>query len=179
MEELNGLDDGGQDVFSELITCLPDTGGIEELQIDYSKLFVGPYELLAPPYGSLYLEDNNTTMGLSTNDVTNKYLRAGLAPGIREAPDHIAMELEFMYFLIFKEIEEQVSSNIGKIVSFQNQQRDFLGMHLGMWISDFAIKVIKHAETKFYRNLVEITASFIKEDMEYLHSIINDTEKYQ
>ena len=29
---------------------------LKHLQIDFAKLFVGPYSLLAPPYASIYLE---------------------------------------------------------------------------------------------------------------------------
>ena len=45
-------------------------------------------------------------MGDSTMDVRMRYgdARLELAADFKEAPDHIAAELEFMHFLIFKEI---------------------------------------------------------------------------
>jgi TorA maturation chaperone TorD len=39
---------------------------------------VGPFLVPAPPYGSVYLEDNRQLMGDSTIDVRRHYLSLGL-----------------------------------------------------------------------------------------------------
>ena len=80
---------------------------LQQLNIDYARLFVGPFRLLAAPYGSVYLEDKREIMGVSTLDARKRYVEAGLdfSDDVKEAPDHIAFELEFMYYLVFKEIE--------------------------------------------------------------------------
>ena len=82
-------------------------GDLEKLQVDFSRLFIGPYRLLAPPYGSIYLEKDYKVMENSTVDVRERYRQAGLdiSAKFKDAPDHVAAELEFMYFLIFKEIK--------------------------------------------------------------------------
>ena len=69
----------------------------ESLKSDFSRLFIGPFKLLAPPYGSIYLDGNSCLMGASTMEVRQLYRNEGLNPVIKEAPDHIAIELEFMY----------------------------------------------------------------------------------
>jgi len=68
----------------------------EALKVDFARLFVGPYKLLAAPYGSVYLDSGRTMMGDSTLDVKNRYREAGLntATNFKEAPDHITAELE-------------------------------------------------------------------------------------
>ncbi|GAH03838.1 unnamed protein product, partial [marine sediment metagenome] len=78
---------------------------IDRLKVDYARLFVGPYSLLAPPYGSVYLEGERRIMGDSTLNVLAMYRETGLdiAQDFNDAPDHIAAELEFMYSLVFKE----------------------------------------------------------------------------
>ena len=45
-----------------------DTTSIQALEVDFSRLFVGPFKVLAPPYGSIYLDTMGTVMGLSTVD---------------------------------------------------------------------------------------------------------------
>ena len=35
--------------------------GLAQLGIAFSKLFVGPFELIAAPYGSVYLDENRRT----------------------------------------------------------------------------------------------------------------------
>ena len=84
---------------------------LDSLKVDYTRLFLGPYLLLAPPYGSLYLENTRTVMGDSTMDAKQRYQEAGLDLTLKEAPDHVAIELEFMYYLIYREIEEIINNN--------------------------------------------------------------------
>ena len=65
---------------------------LEAFKVEFSRLFVGPYEMLAAPYGSVYLEDGRRMMGDSTLDVKNRYREAGLntAKTFKDAPDHIS-----------------------------------------------------------------------------------------
>jgi len=51
---------------------------VETLEVDYARLFVGPFNLMAPPYGSVYLEGGRQVMGASTADVQKRYRAAGL-----------------------------------------------------------------------------------------------------
>ncbi|MDP3016975.1 MAG: molecular chaperone TorD family protein [Deltaproteobacteria bacterium] len=75
----------------------------EDLAVEYARLFVGPYELKAPPYGSVYLGGARRVMGNSTMGVIKLYEETGLVmdKDFKELPDHIAVELEFMYYLIY------------------------------------------------------------------------------
>jgi TorA maturation chaperone TorD len=162
---LSGLDTKKGHVFSKLAKSCPRISELGLLTVDYSKLFVGPYELLAPPYGSVYLEDKSRVMGDSTVDVKIRYAEEELDIGLKEAPDHIAIELEFMYFLIFSEVEAIRISDSGTAANYLKKQKAFLETHLGIWVSDFADKVEANAETTFYRNLARLTDLFVKEDL--------------
>ena len=96
----------------------------EALKIDFAKLFIGPYVLLAAPYGSVYLDNGRIIMGDSTYEVKNIYRNEGLdaARNFKDAPDHITAELEFMYYLIFKEIEAFSNSDIEDAICFFQKQ---------------------------------------------------------
>ena len=155
-------------LYSESARNIPGISGLESLKIDYSKLFVGPYGLLAPPYGSVYLEDTRRVMGNSTMDVRNTYREEGLDIGLKEAPDHITIELEFMYFLIHKEVEAIRISDSVTAAGYLKKQRVFLETHLGAWVSEFANNVEANAQTSFYKNLARLTKSFVEEDLESL-----------
>ncbi len=168
IEILNGLEESRDRLYSEIARNIPGISGLESLKIDYSKLFVGPYGLLAPPYGSVYLEDTRRVMGNSTMDVRNKYEEVGLDISLKEAPDHIAIELEFIYFLIFKEIEAIKNSDFEVAIRYLEKQQVFLETHLGAWVSEFANNVEANAQTSFYKNLARLTKSFVEEDLESL-----------
>ena len=143
---------------------------LDSLKIDYARLFVGPYTLAAPPYGSVYLEGKRLVMGNSTMDAQKRYRNAGLniAGEFKEAPDHIAVELEFMYFLIFKEIEAAGHSKMEAFVNYLKEQQAFLEDHLGDWQSEFTEKVIANSATEFYKALAKTTNIFIKQDLQLL-----------
>jgi len=138
------------------------------LEIEYVKLFVGPFGLLAPPYGSVYLENGRKVMGDSTMHVKEMVAEVGLdaAETFKDAPDHIAAELEFIYFLIFKAVEAIGHSDLEGAAFYLDRRRAFLQNHLGAWISDFACKVEEHTETHFYRNLARASKIFLQKDLE-------------
>jgi TorA maturation chaperone TorD len=165
---LDGLDKSRWSLRSEIAQNIPATNAIETLKIDYSRLFGGPYRLLAPPYGSVYLENTRMVMGDSTMDVKRKYEEEGLNVSLKEAPDHIAIELEFMYYLIFKEVEAILNSDSVNTTDYLKKRKDFLETHLGIWISEFAYNVEANAQTTFYKNLARITKSFIRKELENL-----------
>ncbi len=171
IEMLNGLGESGGRLYSEIAGSAPGISELESLKIDYSKLFVGPYGLLASPYGSTYLEDTSRVMGNSTMDVRHKYAAEGLDICLKEAPDHIAIELEFIYFLIHKEVEAIGLSDSVAAAGYRQKQRAFLETHLGEWVAEFASKVEASARTGFYKNLGRLTRSFVEQDLEGLAAI--------
>ena len=146
----------------------------EYLKVDYARLFVGPFNLLAPPYGSVYLENERLVMGNSTADVQQRYKAAGLdvATDFKDAPDHIAAELEFMHFLIFKEMEAINQADVHSIITCLLNQQSFLQYHLGAWVTEFTDNVVDTAKTSFYQNLARATEAFIKDDYHMISLVL-------
>ncbi len=151
---------------------------LESLKVDFAKLFVGPYELSAAPYGSVYLEDERKMMGNSTLDARDRYRDAGLdtAKTFKDAPDHISAELEFMHYLIYKEIEAFANSDIEMAIAFIQRQKSFLEDHLMAWVPQFANNIIENAENAFYPNLAKATEAFLKENFEFVCAVLESGE---
>ncbi|MDP3297573.1 MAG: molecular chaperone TorD family protein [Thermodesulfovibrionia bacterium] len=141
-----------------------------EILVDYSALFIGPFGLLAPPYGSVYLEGKRTVMGDTTIDAVKYYRKAGVEmdPAQKDMPDHISVELEFMYYLINKGLEAYQNSDNEGFLNYHNMQEDFLRRHIGVWMPKFAKDLREGAKNPFYKNLADCTLTFIKSDMEYM-----------
>lgn len=159
----------GSEALNHVIQMRSELDGLEDpdtLTIDFARLFVGPYRLEAPPYGSVYLEEERRAMGSSTMDVKELFRESGLqiAPDFRDAPDHIAAELEFMYVLIHQEIKA-IRNDQPKIAFEQmRQQKSFLQYHIGAWAGLFADLVEEYAQTGFYRSLAKATKIYVAED---------------
>ena len=92
---------------SGMVTDHPDSKllneNVDELKVDHARLFIGPFSLLAPPYGSMHLDTTEHLMTESTIQVQQWYASEGMEIDIPEVPDHIRIELEFMYYLVFRE----------------------------------------------------------------------------
>ncbi len=135
----------------------------EELAVAHAKLFVGPFALQAPPYGSLYLDTRKRLMGDSTMEVLKMYQRAGLALSgdFKDAPDHIAAELEFMYFLIAKEIQALRQGDRIDAFGYLKMQQEFHDKYLRPWMEPFVERIRAASEHEFYALLAESLSTFI------------------
>jgi TorA maturation chaperone TorD len=137
---------------------------VDSLLLDYSRLFLGPFEILAKPYGSVWMEGEKIVMGESTMALLDLYKEVGfeLAEDFHEVPDHIAAELEFLYLLIFRENEARRSGEAQDLQKAKDFQRRFLQTHLGRWVGPFTTAVRQGAQTDFYRLLADMTITFIR-----------------
>ena len=137
--------------------------GHEALLLDYTRLFLGPTHIIAKPYGSVWLEGGNTVMGESTMAVLEHYQEGGfdMSEAFREVPDHIAVELEFLYLLIYRENEAHRSGETEALQAKAALRKRFLDGHLGRWIGPFASAVSAGAQSSYYRQLAELTDRFI------------------
>ena len=134
-----------------------------DLAVAHAKLFVGPFELQAPPYGSLYLESQKRLMGDSTMKMLEMYQRAGLSlsSDFQDVPDHIAAELEFMYFLIAKEIQALRTGNREEAFGYLKTQQEFQDIYLRPWIEPFVDRIRTASEHEFYTLLAKSLSTFI------------------
>lgn len=135
----------------------------DELLVDYTRLFLGPVDILAKPYGSVWLDADAPLMGDSTMAVLQHYEDAGFEvdEGFRDLPDHIAVELEFLYVLLFREAEAHLRQDTETLAGLARMRQRFLGEHLAQWVGPFAAAVATGAQTPYYRDLAELTARFV------------------
>lgn len=148
---------------SELLQLMQEVG-LQALRVDHAKLFVGPFALQAAPYGSVYLERQGRLMGDSTLRVRAAYRHEGLELAQLDAPDHIAIELEFMHYLVAKGVARLPSGTAPSRHGWLIKQRRFLDENLASWVEPFAARVIENASTTFYRRLAHQTEAFVREE---------------
>lgn len=133
----------------------------EDLKVAHAGLFIGPFELSAPPYGSIYLENTRRIMGDSTVAVQKLYRAAGLALEVAEAPDHIALELEFIHFLIMGEADAVARGDRDEAIAFAATQSHFLLNFLAPWVAEFCAAIRKGTANTFYTSLADCLEKFI------------------
>ncbi len=118
----------------------------------------------AKPYGSLWLSGETQLMQDSTLAVLELYRQGGFQvdDDARELPDHVAVELEFLYLLTFSGNQARQAGRLDVVATTKALRRRFLAEHLGAWIGRFASAVEAGAETAFYRELATLTERFVR-----------------
>src|SRR3990170_7064092 len=108
--------------------------GPESLLIDYTRLFLAPSHIIAKPYGSVWLDGEETLMQDSTMAVQELYQEGGfeINEDFRELPDHIAAELEFLYLLIYRENEGHRNGEPEAVKTAAGLRKRFLDEQLGL-----------------------------------------------
>jgi TorA maturation chaperone TorD len=139
---------------------------LQTLLVDYTRLFLGPLHALAPPYGSTWLQMPALAEGNPPPAVLDLYSEGGfdIDAEFSELPDHVAVELEFLYLLTFNKQVAAASNKADEVAAIECLQRRLFDEHLGVWITPFAAAVKAGAATAFYRELADFTARFVLEE---------------
>lgn len=103
-------------------------------------------------------------------DLSGFYRAFGFELGgaVRERPDHLAVELEFMHVLALKGCLAVSEGDAAHAEACLQAQQRFLGDHLGRWIDPFAKIIAEHAGSSPYVSLSRFAAAFIQADTERL-----------
>lgn len=127
-----------------MVDGLADGPASNELTHEYRRLLIGPNKKPAPPWGSVYTDQECVVFGLTTLDL-RAWMRAhGIARTTdeRTPEDHIGLLLAMMEWLA-QEKPELVE--------------EFLQKHVLTWSSHFLTQFEEAAEHPFYEGLARIT----------------------
>ncbi|HTW98000.1 MAG TPA: molecular chaperone TorD family protein [Acidimicrobiales bacterium] len=140
---------------SHLAASLVANEGVEVLNEDYQRLFVGPEHLLAPPYESVHRTVDRLLFDGPTFEVRALYRELGMqAPRLnREPDDHIGLEMSFLSLVCNRALEAFESGSHDELEAMLAMQRRFLSEHLLRWGSDCLALVEAGAATRFYRGV--------------------------
>jgi TorA maturation chaperone TorD len=138
----------------------------EALKVEHARLLIGPFALVAAPYGSVYLDKGRTVMGDSALRAQAFYLQHGfsLDDDNHEPPDHIAIELEFMSLLAFRERETEASVDAASGRKLVGAQFEFLRTFLLPFATPFTAAIVDDGEAPFYTALARGMLSFLEAD---------------
>ena len=132
----------------------------QELILDYSALFVGPFQLQAPPYGSVYLDLAKTVNGESTAAVTEIYRSFGLDvdDSMKEPADHIAIELEFLHTVIIA--IGNMKAEGADTDAAEDTAEAFISVFFRPFVLQMCDLMVKNSTTAFYRSLGKLLSDF-------------------
>lgn len=152
----------------------------DRLTAEYTRLFLGPMSLPAPPWESVYREKGDLLFQQCTRDVRDYYARHHLLPAEypHVADDHVALEMDFMaqlscQLLEAAEREQNFEENRGteekRLIA---SQITFLEEHLTRWLGSYAERMKSAEDAIFYPTMAALANLFAKEDLAYLHTLL-------
>ncbi len=135
-------------------------GSGKELSNDYHDLFVGPHNLLAAPWSSVYLDKGKTLFGPTAMRVRSIFAQEGLAipEDGHEPSDHVAYEWQFVADLEKRSAALCAKGSLSEARATNAEASRFFNEFLGSWMFDFCDQVTKGAKTDFYRGLAQFTS---------------------
>ena len=142
-----------------------------DFESEYIRLFdVGAAGPPCALYGGVYIGDRMKVMEDATRFYNFFQLR--IASEMRELPDHITTELEFLHYLTFREAE--LCQQGLDPSSPRRAARDFLARHLCKWVPRLQAKLAKQHTPPFFPALVHFALTFFEADQRYAAATADD-----
>lgn len=158
--------------FWTLLSSLQSHVSLDALQAEYRQVFGHTISQECPPYETEYGSAHLFQQAQRLGDIAGFYRAFGLEVSDRakERLDHIAVELEFMGFLAFKEAYALSHHGEEKASICREAERRFLEEHLGRWAPLFAKLLGRKAQEGFYRELASFLEAFITSECRCLEA---------
>jgi len=144
----------------------------EYYNVDFANLFV----MHLVPYESFYAREDQMIESGGVNPVLELYnaldFRVKLSEARVVSPDHIGVELEFMYMLnvaLKKALEAEDAEGVCELLQIQH---GFLKDHLLEWAPMFLINAKRESRTPLYHDGSELTLEFLLSDFEYVTQML-------
>lgn len=147
----------------------------EELREEYDRVFGLVLNRECPPYETEYQPSAESFFrAQQLADIAGFYHAFGLMPNraAPERPDHLALELEFMAFLLLKKriaLASMPANACGaeQALLCDDAQRLFFRDHLAWWIPSFTTGLRRKAGSGFYACVARILAAFLPVERAY------------
>lgn len=152
-----------------------DPAFVGEVKDEYTRLFIGPTKLVAPPWESVYCGKEGMLFQESTLEVREFYKSFGFLPQgyPRVADDSLALELDFMSRLAAKALEALQTGEEAALKRYVAGADLFLTAHLIVWIPKFMEKMTESPSNVLYPQLCLILEDFLKKDQPVLKEILS------
>ena len=134
-----------------------------ELARRYVALFSHGWEGASLPYETEYTTPHAFQKQTQLADIAGFYRAFGLQWETQghERPDHVSLELEFMYYLALKEAHALAQGADDGVAVCIDAQKAFLRDHLGRWLGAFRRALATRATDTLYTRLAHLVDTWL------------------
>ncbi len=150
-----------------------------QFQVEYNRLFVGPFPPQIYPYESIFLHQEPFSASRAATTLLQIYRREGLmlAAECRDLPDHVAVELEFMGVLCHREAVAEEHHHSALAGEYRRQQRAFFRDHVVNWMPELIAEVERATRCDVYRWLARATGAFLRWESNQMAQSVSAEER--
>jgi len=149
-----------------------------ELAVERTRLLRGvkPGYGPPPPYESVYLGSDQQPLMQASVAVRQAYAEAGvgLPEEVRDQPDFIGFELDFMRHLTEKEAQAWADGGWEEVAQILEKERAFLEEHVVRWIPRFCDVMAQEAQLDFYRGIARVTKGFVLDEAQKTRELLEE-----
>lgn len=143
---------------------------VQDLRDEHRRVFSNVIALDCPPYETLFGNDHVFGQSYVMGDISGFYTAFGLqlSQDIHERLDHLAVELEFLHFLAYKESYALCHDGKEKIKTVIDAEKKFVKEHVGRWVPLFAGMLKIKADYGFYKSIADFTSAWVNFEIHFL-----------
>ena len=152
---------------------------LDRAKSEYTKLFIGPAKLVAPPWESVYRNKQEMLFQESTLAVREFYRKFNmLAEGYPRIPDDgLALEIHFMAKLAEKSLDALQTDRLDYLKYYLSGQNIFLANHLLIWIPMFVERMANAPSDYLYPQMCLILDDFLKKDKKIVEELLENLQQ--
>ena len=145
-------------------------GLLDRARDEYTRLFIGPAELIAYPWESPYTNKQAAVCQESTIAVREAYRAQGLEPRklLRVPDDHVSLMCAFMAELGGRALEAFLADDAAAAAKALRDQEAFVRRHMVGWLPEYARLARRSKTAVLYPQMIEACADFIALDAVFL-----------
>jgi putative dimethyl sulfoxide reductase chaperone len=147
---------------------------IEEVNVEYTKLFIGPGVPKSPPWESFYNTRKKLFFGTTAYVIKDLLSKQGLESkhSGRQPEDHLGLELLYLTILTEQVHNEDLQSQVNII----KDQLAFMDEHLLSWIPNLYDDAKINGSLGFYSGFIEVIWGTLLWDKELLEEFLAEYE---
>jgi TorA maturation chaperone TorD len=138
-----------------------------DFEATYQRSFTLSYNEDCPLYETAFSARHIFQQTQQQADIAGFYRAFGVDPHA-ERPDHLALELEFLYLVALKEAWARVERDADHISVCRDAHRVFLRQHLSRWAPQIAGRIALAGRGTFYEAAARLLHAFVAAEGRYL-----------
>lgn len=154
------------------------TAGVtrEELESAFQRCFTLSYNEDCPLYETAFSASHIFQQTQQQADISGFYRAFGV-DSRRERPDHLSLELEFLYLLALKEAWARERGERDHVSVCRDAEKAFLRDHLARWAPHVAGRVAIAGRGTVYEAAARLLLAFVEDEERYLR--LGTIERYR